>query len=93
VLGILLDAPTEEMYGLEVVGATGIAPGTTYTILRRFEDEGLLESHWEQIDREEAGRPPRLYYKLNADGRRVAHRATAPEAGALRQLVPGWSTP
>ena len=93
VLQVLLDAPTDEVYGLQVVRATGVAPGTAYAILRRFEDEGLLESYWETVDPDEEGRPPRRYYRLNADGRRVAHQATAADAAALRQLVPGWSTP
>jgi PadR family transcriptional regulator PadR len=92
VLRMLLDAPTEEVYGLQVAGATGTAPGTTYAILRRLEDEGLLESYWERVDPEEEGRPPRRYYRLNAEGRRVAHQATAADAAALRQLVPGWRT-
>jgi PadR family transcriptional regulator PadR len=91
VLQVLLDAPTEEVYGLQVVEATGIAPGAAYAVLRRFEDEGLLGSCWETVDPEQEGRPPRRYYTLNADGRRAAYRATAPAAG-LRQLVPGWST-
>jgi DNA-binding PadR family transcriptional regulator len=92
VLQVLLDAPTEEVYGLQVMRATGVAPGTVYAILRRFEDEGLMESDWEQMDPEAEGRPPRRYYKLNAHGRRVAHQATAADAAALRLLVPGWST-
>jgi PadR family transcriptional regulator PadR len=87
---MLLDAPTEETYGLQVVRATGLPTGSAYAILRRLEDEGLLNSRWEQLDSTDAGRPPRRYYALNAEGRRVAHRETASQRSALRTLAPGW---
>jgi DNA-binding PadR family transcriptional regulator len=92
VLQMLLDAPTEETYGLEVVRATGLPAGSAYAILRRLEDEGLLDSRWEDLDSSSAGRPPRRYYCLNGEGRRVAHRETAVERSALRSLAPGWSS-
>lgn len=92
VLRMLLDAPTEEAYGLQVVRASGLPTGSAYAILRRLEDEGLLDSRWEQLDSSEAGRPPRRYYRLNAEGRRVAHRETAAQRSALRALAPGWSS-
>jgi DNA-binding PadR family transcriptional regulator len=91
ILRVLLDAPTEEAYGLEIVRASGVSAGTSYAILRRLEDEGLLDGRWEQISPEEQGRPPRRFYRLNGAGRRVAHRETADDRRALRLLVPGWS--
>lgn len=91
VLQILLDAPTEETYGLEVVRATGLAAGSVYAILRRLEDEGLLDSRWEDLDTSDAGRPPRRYYRLNGEGRRIAYCETESQHGALRSLAPGWS--
>jgi len=87
---MLLDAPTEEAYGLQVVRATGLPAGSAYAILRRLEGEGLLDSRWEELDRAEAGRPPRRYYRLNGDGHRVAQRETAQQHAALRALAPGW---
>jgi DNA-binding PadR family transcriptional regulator len=90
VLQILLDAPTNEVYGLEAVRATGLPTGSVYAILRRLEDEGLLDSRWEELSSVDAGRPPRRYYHLNGEGRRVAHRETAGQRGALRALAPGW---
>jgi PadR family transcriptional regulator PadR len=77
VLQMLLDAPTDETYGLEVVRATGLPAGSAYAILRRLEDEGLLDSRWEDLDSSTAGRPPR--------------RETAVDRSALRSLAPGWS--
>ena len=92
VLQMLLDAPTDEVYGLQVVRATGLGAGTVYGILRRLENEGLLDTHWEQVDPADAGRPPRYYYRLNGEGARVARRETAPQERALRALAPGWNT-
>ena len=90
VLQVLLDAPTDESYGLQVVRATGLPTGSAYAILRRLEDEGLLDSRWETLDSSEAGRPPRRYYRLNGAGCRVAHSETDAQRTALRALVPGW---
>jgi PadR family transcriptional regulator PadR len=93
VLQMLLDAPADEAYGLEVVRATGLAAGSAYAILRRLEDEALLSSRWEELSGAEAGRPPRRYYRLSGEGQRVAQQETARERKALRLLAPGWSTP
>jgi PadR family transcriptional regulator, regulatory protein PadR len=92
ILQVLLDAPADEAYGLEVVRASGVPAGTAYAILRRLEDEGLLDGRWEQITPQDEGRPPRRYYQLNGEGRRVAHRETAANRQALRLLIPGWGT-
>ncbi|HTZ87879.1 MAG TPA: helix-turn-helix transcriptional regulator [Solirubrobacteraceae bacterium] len=92
ILQVLLDAPGDETYGLEVTRASGVPAGTSYAILRRLEDEGLLDGRWEQISPEDEGRPPRRYYRLNAEGRRVARRETGEQRQALRLLAPGWST-
>lgn len=90
VLQMLLDAPREDVYGLEVVRATGLPAGSAYAILRRLEDEGLLRSRWEELGAATAGRPPRRYYQLTGEGRRAAHRETVEERRALRLLAPGW---
>ena len=49
-----------------------IEEGTLYPLLRRLETQGLLSSEW----RIEEG-PPRRYYALNADGRRLLEKLTA----------------
>lgn len=48
-----------------------IEEGTLYPLLRRLEAQGLLKSEW----RIEDG-PPRRYYSLNADGRKLLKRLT-----------------
>lgn len=91
VLQVLLDAPSEDVYGLQVTRAAGLTAGSAYAILRRLRDEGLLAGHWEQVDAAEQGRPPRYYYRLTAEGRRIAQRETADERSALHSLMPGWA--
>jgi|SRR6218665_1184430 len=48
-----------------------IEEGTLYPLLRRLETQGLLSSEW-KIE----GGPPRRYYALNADGRRLLKKLT-----------------
>lgn len=48
-----------------------IEEGTLYPLLRRLETQGLLKSEW----RIEDG-PPRRYYSLNADGRKLLRKLT-----------------
>ena len=43
-----------------------IDQGTLYPLLRRLEDQGLLESEWSLQDTR-----PRRYYRLNETGKRV----------------------
>jgi PadR family transcriptional regulator, regulatory protein PadR len=92
ILQTFLDAPGDEAYGLAVVHASGVGPGSAYAILRRLEDDGILAGRWEQVDATDAGRPPRRYYRLTAPGRKIALQETAVERDALRILVPGWMT-
>jgi DNA-binding PadR family transcriptional regulator len=49
-----------------------IEEGTLYPLLRRLETQGLLKSEWKIEDG-----PPRRYYALNADGRKLLKRLTA----------------
>jgi DNA-binding PadR family transcriptional regulator len=48
-----------------------IEEGTLYPLLRRLETQGVLKSEW----RLEQG-PPRRYYSLNADGRKLLKKLT-----------------
>lgn len=90
ILQVLLDAPSQEVYGLQVTRASGVGVGSVYAILRRLEDEGLLDGRWEQTDPAGEGRPLRRYYRLNGDGRKLALRETKEDRQALRMLTPGW---
>ena len=48
-----------------------IEEGTLYPLLRRLEAQGLLKSEWKIEDG-----PPRRYYALNADGRKLLKKLT-----------------
>lgn len=48
-----------------------IEEGTLYPLLRRLEAQGVLKSEWKIEDG-----PPRRYYSLNADGRKLLKKLT-----------------
>src|SRR5689334_8481350 len=77
VLQVLLSAPTDELYGLEIGAAAGLATGTVHPILARLEGLGWLASRWEDVDPRSAGRPARRYYRLTGSGVAEAREALA----------------
>ena len=91
VLQALADHPDQQRYGLEIVQATGLMPGTIYPILARLERAGWLRSEWEVLDEQEAGRPRRRYYGLTAEGATAA--ATAPPRAVPGSTIPGRAAP
>ncbi len=66
-----------ELYGyalMQRLTAEGleIDQGTLYPLLRRLENQGLLDSDW-RVD----GPRPRRYYKINKTGKRILASLTA----------------
>ena len=76
-LRALLAEPDQELYGLELVDATGLPPGTIYPIMARLEEAGWVSSRWEEIDQHLEGRPRRRYYRLSSEGVEQARSALA----------------
>ncbi len=75
-------------YGFDILDATNLPSGTVYPILRRFENEGLVTSEWEPQDVAARGqRPPRRYYLLTADGKRLLAE-TADRYRATQDILP-----
>lgn len=73
VLLVLLEEPFEEHYGLEIAKKCEMSAGTIYPVLARLEREfEWIESRWEEIDPEEAGRPSRRYYRITPAGAEAA---------------------
>jgi PadR family transcriptional regulator, regulatory protein PadR len=70
VLEAFLADPDTEQYGLELARSAGLPTGTVHPILARMEGVGWLDSHWEDVDPSEAGRPARRYYRLTTTGLR-----------------------
>lgn len=77
VLEALLADPTGQHYGYELMKAASVQSGTLYPMLKRFEDEGVVTSHWESEGPMPGGRPPRRYYRLTGDGVRLAQLGLA----------------
>jgi DNA-binding PadR family transcriptional regulator len=72
VLELLLDNPTREMYGLEMVVNSGnhIKRGTVYVTLDRMEDKGYVKSRQEDPQPNASGIPRRLY-RVTGYGQKV----------------------
>lgn len=79
-------------YGYELrqsLAAQGmhIEEGTLYPLLRRLESQGVLTSEWRTSEG-----PPRRYYVLSAEGRRLYRRLTGTWQelnDAMNQLLKG----
>jgi PadR family transcriptional regulator len=60
VLRALLDRPDFELYGWEIVRASGLEPGTVYPILQRLRAAGWVSDRGEDPEPAHTeGRPPR----------------------------------
>jgi PadR family transcriptional regulator PadR len=87
VLRAFLAEPAEELYGSEIGSAAGLMSGTVHPILARLEAAGWVESRWEDVDPQVAGRPARRYYRLTGEGAQNARadlaRVLRPQPGRL----------
>lgn len=66
VLLALAKEPTTWRYGYDLCQELGLKAGSTYPILMRLADRGLLETTWEPDP--PRGRPPRHLYRLTGPG-------------------------
>jgi len=75
ILRVLYEKP---MHGYQLIeeieeksyGCHKLEPGSIYTLLRRMEERGLLESRWEKVE----GGPERRIYTVTKDGVEVLRR-------------------
>ena len=85
VLRVLVADPAAPHYGYDLMKAARVPSGTLYPMLARLQQEGLVDSQWEDQRPDAGGRPPRKYYRLTAEGARVARlelaRAAATASG------------
>jgi PadR family transcriptional regulator len=77
VLRLFSEDHRRPLAGADIMKATGLASGTLYPILLRFENYGLLESDWEHGTATRLGRPRRRFYSITLEGRAVAREALA----------------
>jgi DNA-binding PadR family transcriptional regulator len=87
VLRAFLENPQRQLAGVDIQKLSGVATGTLYPIVLRFESLGWLDSKWEDIDPKKAGRPRRRFYWLTADGFSRANEALS----HLGREVPAWA--
>src|SRR2546422_6819777 len=79
---------SQHHYGYSLVrvltgdGSLSLKEGTVYPILTRLHKEGLVRSEWVESDQG----PPRKYYALTANGRKV-FESLMPEFDQLVALV------
>jgi PadR family transcriptional regulator len=59
VLRLFIENPGGELSGAQISKQLGIASGSLYPILFRYEEAGWLRSQWEEIDPTKASRPRR----------------------------------
>jgi DNA-binding PadR family transcriptional regulator len=72
-------------YGYELSKQTGLKSGTLYPILIRLSDQNLLESRWEEPERQ--GKPPRHAYKLTGNGLAFARELVEARSAPRRKLA------
>jgi PadR family transcriptional regulator PadR len=83
-----------DSYGLELIdrvrestkGHVLLLEGRIYPALRELESDGMLESYEGPPLRERGGRP-RRYYKLTAEGRKVARQEARSIYGLLKPAL------
>ncbi len=90
VLRVLVADPSAAHYGYDLMKAAKLPSGTLYPMLARLQQEGLVDSQWEDQRTGAGGRPPRKYYRLTAEGARVARLELANASavsGSPRQVA------
>jgi len=71
-LAILKTVGDGVRYGFDIMDRTELPSGTVYPALSRLERDGLLRSHWEDLEKAHGDRrPPRRYYRLTPHGERA----------------------
>jgi PadR family transcriptional regulator len=73
-------------YGYDLSRETGLKSGTLYPALMRLEEQGLLETRWQEAD--QRGRPPRHMYRLNGAGSAAAQHALRDGARRTANMRP-----
>ena len=83
VLRVLVADPAMPHYGYDLMKAAKLPSGTLYQMLARLQQEGLVDSEWEDPRPDAGGRPPRKYYQLT----RAGHAALAAQKAEWTSFV------
>ena len=92
VLRVLTADPSAQHYGYDLMKAAKLPSGTLYPMLARLQQDGLVDSEWEAQREDAGGRPPRKYYRLTAEGLRVARLELAQAASHSQARQAGYGT-
>lgn len=82
----MLERPKGDVFGLELIEAIQLPAGTIYPILTRLEDAGWIEGEWESLERKDAGRRRRKYYKLTKEGKQDGRKQLKESLKALERM-------
>ena len=95
VLTVMIADPSAPHYGYDLMKAAKLPSGTLYPMLARLQQDGLVDAEWEAQRQDTAGLPPRKYYRLTAEGLRVARLelAQAASSAPLRRAGHGAARP
>jgi PadR family transcriptional regulator, regulatory protein PadR len=95
VLKVMTADPAAPHYGYDLMKAAKLPSGTLYPMLARLQQDGLVDAEWEAQREDAGGRPPRKYYRLTAEGLRVARLelAQATSATPARRAGRGAARP
>lgn len=85
----MITDPAAPHYGYDLMKAAKLPSGTLYPMLARLQHEGLVDSEWEAQRQDAGGRPPRKYYRLSAEGLRVARLELAKAASSAPVRLAG----
>ena len=88
VLTVMIADPSAPHYGYDLMKAAKLPSGTLYPMLARLQQDGLVDAEWEAQRQDTAGRPPRKYYRLTAEGLRVARLELAQAASSAAPAPP-----
>lgn len=91
VLRVMLEKPSEPVYGLVLMDRCDVRSGTLYPLLARLAEAGWLAAEREEVNPATAGRPARTYYRLTGEGEVGARAALAPLAAPVPGTTLGWA--
>lgn len=89
VLRVMLEAPTDSHYGLEIAKALHLPTGTVYPILYRLEQADWIASEFEEASAADLERPRRRLYTLTGQGVQAARAEVDKGRAAISLGDPG----
>jgi PadR family transcriptional regulator PadR len=89
ILKVFLEDPDQPRYGFELMKLTGMASGSLYPMLAKFEVAGWLARGKEDIDPRAAGRPARTHYTITGGAASAARVQLAELSERFRPPIPG----